>query len=299
VKVGFIGVTTTDTPFFLLSEFARQYRWTDLSDAVNRYVPELQSQGVQAIVVLAHAGAFQSGDDAAGEVVHEAREMDPAVDVVVAGHTHSRLNFDVDGKLVVEALSYGVAFDRVRITVDRGTGDVVSKSALVLPTPHAGVKPDPDLLTLVESYRRRVAPLANRVVGYADHDLDNEEVDRVAVDAQRAFAGADVAFLDSGNTRSDIDAGPITYADAFEVQAYEHPVWRLYLRGSDVLAAMRQQDRLLVSGPPPDAIRPDVVYTVAANGILLKRAPFDQAIEREKIGTDLQALVAWFERQRR
>jgi len=300
VKVGFIGVTTTDTPFFLLSEFARQYRWTDLSDAVNRYVPELQRQGVQAIVVLAHAGAFQSGDDAAGEIVDEAREMDPAVDVVVAGHTHSRLNVDVDGKLVVEALSYGVAFDRVRITLDRATGDVVSKSALVLPTPHADIEPDPDLLSLVESYRRRVAPLANRVVGYADHDLDNEEVDRVAADAQRAFAGADLAFLDSGNTRADIDAGPITYADAFEVQAYEHPVWRLYLRGSDVLAAMQQQQgKLLVSGPPPEAIRPDVVYTVAANGILLKRAPFDRAIEREQIGTDLQALVAWFERQRR
>ena len=74
----------------------------------------LQRQGVQAIVVLAHAGAFQEGDDAAGEVVDEARQMDDAVDVVVAGHTHSRLDLEVDGKLVVEALSYGVAFDRVQ-----------------------------------------------------------------------------------------------------------------------------------------------------------------------------------------
>src|SRR3954471_17536691 len=36
VKVGFIGVTTTDTPVFLLSRFARQFRWNDLSDTVNR-----------------------------------------------------------------------------------------------------------------------------------------------------------------------------------------------------------------------------------------------------------------------
>src|SRR3954471_421243 len=215
VKVGFIGVTTTDTPYFLLSQFAREFRWADISDTVNRYVPVLQRQGVEAIVVLAHAGAFQEGDDAAGEVVDEARQMDPAVDVVVAGHTHSRLNLDVDGKLVVEALSYGVAFDRVRITVDRKTGDVVSKSALVLPTRHEGIKPDPALVTLVDSYKRKVAPVANRVIGYADHDLDNAAVDRIAVEAQRDFAGADVAFLDSGNTRSDIEAGPITYADAF------------------------------------------------------------------------------------
>ncbi len=59
VKVGFIGVTTADTPFFLLSEFAREFRWLDLSDSVNRWVPELRRRGVEAIVVLAHAGAFQ------------------------------------------------------------------------------------------------------------------------------------------------------------------------------------------------------------------------------------------------
>jgi 5'-nucleotidase len=297
VKVGFIGVTTTDTPYFLLSEYARQFRWTDLSDAVNRYVPALQRQGVQAIVVLAHAGAFQQGDDAAGEVVDEARQMDPAVDVVVAGHTHSRLNLDVDGKLVVEALSYGVAFDRVTITVDRATGDVVDKSALVMPTRHEGIKPDPDLLTLVESYRKRVAPLANRVVGYTDDELDNDAVDRVAVDAQRAFAGADIAFLNPGNTRSDIDAGPITYSDAFEVQAYEHPVWRLHMLGADLLKVEAEQPGLLVSGP--SELRPDVVYTVAANGIVAGRPPFDAGTDREKVGTDLQALVAWLQKQRR
>src|ERR671915_425750 len=61
VRVGFIGVTTIDTPFFLLSEFARAYRWLDLSDSVNRWVPELRRRGVEAIVVLAHAGAFEEG----------------------------------------------------------------------------------------------------------------------------------------------------------------------------------------------------------------------------------------------
>jgi 5'-nucleotidase len=297
VKVGFIGVTTTDTPYFLLSEHARQFNWTDLSEAVNRYVPELQRQGVQAIVVLAHAGAFQQGADAAGEVINEARQMSDAVDVVVAGHTHSRLDLEVGGKLVVEALSYGVAFDRVNIAVDRATGDVVSKSAIVMPTRHAGITPDPDLLTLVESYRKRVAPLANRVIGYTDHRLDNEAVDRLAVDAQRTFTGADVALLNPGNTRSDIDAGPITYADAFEVQAYEHPVWRMKMLGADLIEAQAEQPGLVVSGTTD--LRPDTVYTVAVNGIVAGRAPFDRGTDREMVGTDLQALVAWLEREQR
>jgi 5'-nucleotidase len=296
VKVGFIGVTTIDTPYFLLSEFAAQYQWLDISDSVNQWVPELRRRGVEAIVVLAHAGAFQKGSSGAGEIVDEARQMDDAVDVIVAGHTHSRLNLVVDGKRVVEALSYGVAFDRVNLEVDRRTGDVIRAAGRVLPTRHAGIEPDPELADLVERYAERVAPLADRVVGHAPRDIDHGEVDAIAVEAQRAFAGADLAFLNPGNTRSDLERGRITYADAFEVHAYEHPVWRLRLPGADLMAVMAEQPGLLVSGPRQ--LDPATVYTVAANGIVAERPPFDRGVDRQVVGTDLEALVAWLERDR-
>ncbi len=298
VKVGFIGVTTIDTPSFLLSEFAREYRWLDLSDSVNRWVPELRGQGVEAIVVLAHAGAFHRGPEAAaGEIVDEAREMDDAVDAIVAGHTHSRLNVEVDGKVVVEAFSYGVAFDRVRMTVDRRSGDVVEAAGRVLPTRHDGIEPDPDLAELVDTYADRVAPLADRVVGQLPQDLDKPALDQLAADAQRAFAGADLAVMNPGNTRRpDLEAGPVTYAEAFEVHAYEHPVWRLRMRGADLTATIAAQPKLLVSGPRD--LDPDAVYTVAANGIVAERPPFAGAVERELVGTDLEALVAWLGEQR-
>jgi 5'-nucleotidase len=296
VRVGFIGVTTVDTPHFLLSEFARQFRWLDLSDSVNRWVPELRRQGVEAIVVLAHAGAFHQGPAAAvGEIADEAHQMDDAVDAIVAGHTHSRLNLTVDGKLVIEALSYGVAFDRVRLTVDRRSGDVVEAAGRVLHTRHDGIEPDPELADLVQTYAERVAPLGDRVVGHLADDLDKQALDQTAVDAQRAFAGADIAVMNPGNTRRPaLEAGPVTYAEAFEVHAYEHPVWRLRMRGADLMAVLAEQPKLLVSGPRE--LVPDAVYTVAANGIVAERPPFDAAVEREPVGTDLEALVAWLGR---
>ena len=61
--------------------------------------------------------------------------MSGAVDVVIAGHTHSYLNARVRNregtgdKLLVEARSFGIAFDRVRMTVDRSSGEVIGKSA--------------------------------------------------------------------------------------------------------------------------------------------------------------------------
>jgi 5'-nucleotidase len=297
VKVGFIGVATRDSPYFLLDEAKRPYRWLDPSDAVNRWVPELRRRGVETIAVLAHAGAFQHGTSAAGEIVDEAAQMDDAVDVVIAGHTHSRLDLEVDGKLVVGALAYGTAVGRVRLTVDRAAGDVVAKSAEVISTRHEGIAPEAELARLVARYGELVAPLAGRVVGRARRYLDNEAVDRLAVDAQRALAGADVAFLNSGNTRADLERGPITYADAAEVQAYQHPVWRFRMRGTDVLSAMSQQPGLLLSGPRD--LHPNASYTVAANGIVAERPPFQRGTDRELAGSDLEALIAWLERGRR
>jgi 5'-nucleotidase len=301
VRVGFIGVTTEDTPKWLLPEYRREYRFTDISDAVNRWVPELRRRGVEAIVVLAHSGAFQKGLAAAGEIVDETTEMDDAVDVVVAGHTHSRLNVTVDGKLVVEAESYGTHYDQVRITVDRTTGDIVAKSALLAPATHAGIAPDPALARMVQGYAERVAPLGDRVVGNVEDELDSDGLGQLAADAQRAFAGADVAFVNPGNTRQPgLAAGPVTYAELFLVHAYEHPVLRMKMRGSDVLAVMEQRQGLQLYTSGLDGVEPDGIYTVAVNGVLAtseRLTAFERGWDRSVAGTDLQALVAWFERE--
>ena len=300
VRVGFIGVTTDDTPTWLLPEFKRDYRFLDISDAVNRWVPKLRAQGVEAIVVLAHSGAFQTGDSAVGEIADETAQMDKAVDVVVAGHTHSRLNFQVDGKLVVESLAYGTGYDRIRIGVDRVTGDVVYKSARLPATTHAGVTPDSELAGLVAGYAEQVAPMADRVVGILEDDLDSDQLTQLAADAQRSFAGADVAFVNPGNTRRpELEAGEVTYAEAFLVHAYEHPIVRMTMSGRDILAAWAQRGSLELYESGLEKVSPDGTYTVAVNAVLAagpRFSAFDKGTGAERIGTDLEALVAWLGR---
>jgi 5'-nucleotidase len=303
VRVGFIGVTTDDTPTWLLPEFKRDYRFLDISDTVNRWVPELRARGVEAIVVLAHSGAFQKGQSAAGEIADETAQMDDAVDVVVAGHTHSQLNFTVDGKLVVESFAYGTGYDRVKISVDRVTGDVIEKSAELATTTHAGTAPDPELASLVAEYASRVAPLGERVVGELDEELDSDELGELVADAQRAFAGADVAFVNGGDTRQPgMDAGEVSYEEAFLVHVYEHPVVRMTMRGSDVLAVWRSRGPVDLYESGLDAVRRDRTYTVAVNAVLAvgrRFGAFARGRDAERIGTDLEALVAWLGRDER
>ena len=292
VRVGFIGVTTPSTPKFLVGTYARRFRFTDISEAVNRSVEELRGQGVRAIVVLAHAGGpaqdESSAPDFAGEIVDEAREMSPEVDVVIAGHSHTRLDIRVPNpggsgdKLIVEALSYGIAFDMVDLTIDLRTGDVVAKSGEVPETGH-DIAGDPRIASLVERYRRRVAPVAMNVLGDTDADLTraNGDLGRLAADAEREYARADAALVDAGALRADIDAGPITYAEVAEALAYGHPVMRARITGRELQALAARGGYF--SGPAD--IDPERMYTVAASQMTMDRG--------RALGSEADAL-AWY-----
>jgi 5'-nucleotidase len=293
VRVGFIGVTTRSTPMFLLKRHAASFRFTDISEAVNRWVPELRRRGVEAIVVLAHAGGpTQDESDApdyVGEIIDEARQMSSAVDVVVAGHSHSRIHVRVpnsDGsgdKLIVEALSYGVAYDQVDILVDTRTGEVLSKSAEIPSTEHAGVEGDTAVAALVERYRERVAPLGDHVVGLTQAPLTRRggELGRLVAEAQRAFARADVGVVKPVSLRADIDAGPVTYAEVAEALAFDHAVVRLTMSGKELRELVG--DDAYVAGP--EELDPRAEYSVAASELI--------AGAGSAVGTEPQAL-AWF-----
>ena len=292
VRVGFIGVTTESTPTFLLRRHAERFRFTDISDAVNRWVPVLRRRGIQAIVVLAHAGGPSQDEsdapDFVGEIVEEAREMSSEVDAVIAGHSHSRLDFRVpnaDGsgdKLIVEALSYGIAYDLVDLTIDRETGEVVAKTGRVPATPH-DVVGDGAVARLVERYRLRVAPLATKVLGQTEAGLTRAggELGSLAAEAERAFARADTAVVDPGALRADIGPGPVTYAEVAEALAYDHPVVRAELTGQQLRELAG--DGRFYSGPAD--LDPARSYTVAASEMILPQG--------HAVGSEVDA-VAWY-----
>lgn len=313
VRVGFIGVTTEATGRFLLTEHGKRFRFLDISTVVNRHAGDLQSQGVEAIVVLAHSGAFSAAGDpdrASGEIIDETREMSSAVDLVVAGHSQSKLNLRVPNergagdKLVVESLAYGTAFDRVRMTVDRETGHVLAKTAETPRTWSDEVAPDPDQVALRDRYLGLLGGVGQRVLGTSESLLERKRpggeggnLGSVVARAQRRMARADYAFVDGHNMRAPLAAGPITYADLFAVHAYEHPVMRMTLTGAEVREALAAE--LHVAGPVTD-IDPGKAYVVAANRLLVDRGEVDvfrrSGRDMEAVGSDLEALEAEVER---
>ena len=345
VKVGFIGVTTEETPDIVVPDAVEPFEFLDISKTVDRYSRELRKQGVETIVVLAHAGGFQTtATEATGEIITETAEMkNKLVDVIIAGHSHSYLNTTVNDILIVEGFGLGTAFETVNLTVDRATGDVIEASAEVVPTCNTNTEnpiiPDTETAALVARYDEQVTTIENRVVGTATTtitntaDADGESAlgDLIA-DAQRAYAGTQIAFMNPGGIRAPIEAGEVTYGELFKVQPFDNQVVRMELTGDQIYRLLEQQyqpqadgsirERILqVSGLAItyDESRPvgerivsvtlsdgtqidrndtQTTYTVAANSYIATGGDgftvFEEAgASQQTLGSDLDALEAY------
>jgi 5'-nucleotidase len=242
VPVAFIGAVTTETKILELPENIRDVEILNESEAINRYVAELQGRGIHAFVVLIHNGGIQeekytgptrTGGNVTGPVVPIISALDPDVDVVLTAHSHQFTNAylkNAGGRdvLVTEAYSYGMGYADLNLTIDRRSRDIVGKSASIVPVyaddPLAGA-PDPAAAALVAGVRTAVGQLENEVIAMATANITREPdascggsaLGELVADSQRAAMDADVAFVTTGNVagslHADIDQGEITWAD--------------------------------------------------------------------------------------
>jgi 5'-nucleotidase len=60
-------------------------------------------------------------------------------------------------------------------------------------------------------------------------------------DSQRAAMGTQLAFMNAGGIRADLDAGDITWGELFTVQPFGNSLVRMSLTGAQVIRVLEQQ----------------------------------------------------------
>jgi 5'-nucleotidase len=265
VKVGFIGMTLEGTPSIVTAEGTAGLDFLDEAATANQYAAELQAKGVEAIVVLLHEGGQQNGAQSwdvngcqglSGPINDIVPAMSDAIDVVVTGHTHQAYNCEIDDRLVTSASSFGRLVTDIDVQIDRRTGDVISAEAEnVIVT--RDVAKDEEQTELIARYNEVVGPIAAEVVGETADPLTRARetlfgttlgestLGNVIADAQLAATddelGAVAALMNPGGVRSDLDAGPVTYGEAFSVQPFSNVLTTLELTGAELQCLLEQQ----------------------------------------------------------
>ena len=274
-KIALIGVVTETTPTIVSPAGIQDVTFIDEADAVNRWVPVLQRQGIQAIGVLIHEGGNNTGDDAgnyngcdqlSGPIVDINKRIVPAVDLIVSAHTHQ--NYDClladpagQPRLVTQAGFYGRLISDIRLTIDGSTGDVERFCAdyRAANVPVTRENPDQKVAAVVKYWDDKSKEAGNRVVGTATADIrragpvsapvrDAESalgdlVAQAQLEALRsdAFGNPVVAFMNPGGLRTDILSGEVTYGELFAVQPFGNTVNAITLTGADIRAVLEQQ----------------------------------------------------------
>ncbi|MGC4836310.1 bifunctional metallophosphatase/5'-nucleotidase [Micromonospora vinacea] len=263
VKVGFIGMTLEGTPQIVSQEGVAGLSFADEADTANRYARELRRKGVETIVVLLHEGGAQASTGGindcvgmTGPIVDITNRMDPSIDVVVSGHTHQAYNCDINGKLVTSASSFGRLVTDIDLKIDRRSGDVISAAANNVVVTRDVAK-DPKQTALINRYKTVLGPVAGRQVGVTSQaitrsqetlfgtSLGESPLGNLIADAQLAATddeqNAVAAFMNPGGVRADLDAGPVTYEEAFTVQPFANNLVTLDLTGAQLYCVLEQQ----------------------------------------------------------
>ncbi|TQM43559.1 bifunctional metallophosphatase/5'-nucleotidase [Pseudonocardia cypriaca] len=258
VRIGFIGMTLEGTPDIVTQSGIEGLAFRDEVETANRYAAELQEQGVQAIVVLLHEGGTQAGGggindctNLTGPAVDIVGGFSDAIDVVVSGHTHQAYNCVLDGRVVTSASSFGRLVTDIDMRIDPSSGDVVEARARNVVVGR-DVAPDAAQKDLIGHYRALLGPVAAEEVGETSAPITREAapsgetpLGNLIADAQLAATddeqGAVAAFMNPGGVRADLDAGPVTYEEAFTVQPFGNYITTLDLTGAQLDCLLEQQ----------------------------------------------------------
>lgn len=256
VRVGVIGVSTEETLRTTIRANVEDLAMAPLAETIAREARRLRErEGVGPVVVAAHAGGecehHEQPEDLSSctpdaEIFEVARALpDGAVDAIVAGHSHRAIAHRVAGVPIIESWAYGVAFGRIDLVVDPGSGRVVE--SLIHPPRRlcqddapfdscdpgtyegAPVERDPrvaeaiaDELAAAEELKRRPAGVTIEgdmpAVYGSESALGNLLADLI-LDLR---TGADIALMNGGGIRADFAEGPLTYGQLYETFPFDN-----------------------------------------------------------------------------
>lgn len=266
LKVAIAGVATLDTPKVIVARAIKGIRFADEADTLNALVPQLKAEGAQVLVAVMHEGGVQGQGTSAndpsyacptltGRVNDIAKRLDPAYAIIIGGHTHQAYTCKINGRLVVQAGSYGGWITESHLKLD-ANGRVTEATAVNHPVLQSVYAPNAALAELVaraaaltEAARTKpVATLPRGATRFAKEPNGDAALGNLIADSQLAFARkqgpADIAFMNPGGIRAElvVEAGkPTTMSDLLAIQPFGNDIVALTLTGQQLWDILQRQ----------------------------------------------------------
>ena len=264
LRVAIFGLTTKETEITGNPENIKDLIFEDEVEVAKKLVPKLKKEA-DVVIALVHMGIYPACTKGSKRLASEVN----GIDLIVDGHTHTRLDFPIlikdtgsDHKtIIVQAWKWGLVLGRVDLWIQnkRVTDfkfEAIPVNLKIVEKKQDGTKAyhfigkeieeDQRLLKLFQPYLDKVESLLSEVIGHAEgtffaKGLRTRETalgDMVA-DSMLWFTrhlGVDFAVQNGGGIRADLSEGRITRGLIHEILPFDNSLVVLTLKGSDVLS---------------------------------------------------------------
>ncbi|MBP3477800.1 MAG: bifunctional metallophosphatase/5'-nucleotidase [Lachnospiraceae bacterium] len=265
VKVGLIGVSTPESivksvPAYFCDENGNYVydfcgeSGEELYECVQENVDACIEEGADYVVVLAHLGTDEASSPFSSvDLIANTN----GIDVLLDGHSHSVISCDVvknagGGNVLLSSTGTGLNnIGRLTITAD---GNI--QTGLIGEYPET----DSEVLSYIESMEEAYESELDQSIAVTDVPLTissdsgvrlirNRETNLgdFCADAYRAVSGAEIALVNGGGIRADLEAGEITYGDILGVHPYGNTLCVAKATGQEIWDALEMASRLTFS----------------------------------------------------
>jgi 5'-nucleotidase len=285
LKIGVFGLVTREASSYPAAK--DQLTIAGEIDTARRMADTLH-RDAGIVLLISHAGE-QVDEQIAAAV--------PGIDVIIGGHSHTRLPVgelmwhtdelkpkEVNGTIIVQAYQWGGELGRLDLLFDkddRGAWHVDRYHARLLPVT-SDIPEDQTVASIVARYWKPIAARYAEIIGQAAADISERGDDlasyNLVADAVREALGTEIEFENMGGVRAPLIKGNITRADLVDMDPFNNTVMTFKITGrqlKEILARSRpavsglhyrmeggQLSEVTVGGQPVDDNR---VYTGATN----------------------------------
>ena len=226
LKIGVIGVIQlglNGLPDFHPDRAAGSH-FTPVEEALPKYMG-LRDE-CNALFLLSHCG-FEEDVELAGKF--------PQFDAIFGGHSHTLVDSTrlFNGVMITQAMNKVKYLTFNTFTFDKN-GKMIAKESQAIPI--AKVKHvDEKVQAMVDEFNNN--DVFQQVLGYNDAQIDDcyECLGCLMADADRAIAGADMAFQNYGGVRFDtLAVRPITLKDLFSLDPFDNSLIAFNMTGQEI-----------------------------------------------------------------
>lgn len=260
-RIAVLGLTTQETPVVTHPKNVEGLEFENPLVTFSKLLPELKKKA-DLIIVLSHMGYEED--------IQLARQFPKDIQVIVGGHSHTKIDTfnKSEGPIIVQAYQWGTFLGRLDIQVEKG--NVINTKAKLIPI-NSQIKPNTKIESYLQTYVSQIDTLMNKQVGTTTVDLVKPSyghpLSNLAcwlTDVFKERMGADIALQNTGGTRANINKGPITYNDIYNVLPFDNTLVLMQVSGMELQEILDDLANRANSGRETSAI--SGVTFLAKNG---------------------------------